>query len=501
MNWYFIKIFTRNLFRQGMFPFINIAGLSVGLAVVLLICAYTFNEYSFDKSFTHHQRIYRANSEMSMPGMFEGTISFSYNALGPAAKEEIPGVEAAARIFVSPVVVKIDDVLFNVERFCWADDDFFLLFDTPFIHGSPEAFSQPGMVALSESQAKIFFGDKDPLGEILLVAQQHPLEVRAVYRDFPANSSFDYSMIGHYKTSYQTWLNNLSWGGGPPNTETFFLLAPGTDAVVVEAGMQRLVEKNLEKPFYQISLQPLNKIHLYSKDHLSFGPYKFTCNYGDVERVQLFSLLAAIILLVACINYMNLSTAQAQKRSKEIGISKTVGAKRKQIIARLYSETGMLTFLSFTVAVVLALLLLPVFNLIAGQDIQLGLLMNSRFSLILLLVYLATTSISASYPVLYLSGFAPITVIRQSIFTKGSIHAIVRKGLSVVQFSAAVILIAWVIIIHTQLNYVNNKDKGYNVHHILAIPIGKPSSFEALKNDYSAQEAVSVVSFSSEGFQ
>jgi len=503
MNFFFLKIFIRNLSRKGLFPIINIVGLSIGLAAVLLICAFIFNEYSFDKQFTHHQRIYRANADMSMPRM-EGTISFVYNALAPAAKEEIPGLEAAARIFVQPVVVKTGDVLFNIERFCWADDDFFLLFDTPFIHGSPEdIFSQPDMLALSESQAKVFFGDRDPLGEILLFDHQRPMEVRAVYRDFPANSSFDYPMIGHYRTSYKTWLNELSWGGGPPNTETFFLLAPGTDAAVVEAGMQNLVEKNFENPYYQVKLQPLDKIHLYSKDLLSFGPYKFTCNHGDVERVQLFSLLATIILLVACINYMNLSTARAQKRSKEIGISKTVGAKRIQIIARLYSETGILTFLSFAVAIVLALLLLPVFNLISGQNIQPDIFIKGKFLSGMLLVYLATTFIAASYPVLYLSGFAPITVIRQSVFTKGSSHAFVRKGLSVVQFSVATILIACVMIIHTQLNYMNNKDKGYNAHHVVSIPLpAHPEPvLDALKNDYAARASVSSISFSSsEGF-
>ena len=498
MNRFFLKIFTRNLSRQGMFPFINIAGLAVGLAVVLLICSYIFNEFSFDKSFTHHQRIYRANADVSAPG-FEATLSFSATALASAAMEEIPGVEAAVRIFPLQVIVKTGDVLFKVERNCWADEDFFRLFDTPFIHGSAEdVFSQPGRLALSESQAKIFFGDNDPLGEILMLDHQQSMEVRAVYRDFPANSSFDYKMIGHYKTSYQTWLNNLSWSSF--NCETYFLLAPGTDAAVVEAGMQQLAEKNQEKSNYQIKLHPLDKIHLFSKDIFTVAALKFTVRHGSLERVQLFSLLAIIILLVACINYMNLSTARAQKRSVEIGVSKTVGAKRREIIWRLYVETGMLTFVSFAIAFVLALMALPVFNLISGQNIQPEIIINGKFLLGMLLVYLATTSFAASYPVLYLSGFAPVTVIRRATFTKGSAHTFVRKGLSIVQFSVAMILIAWVFIIYTQLNYVNKKDKGYNVHHVLAIPISNRSGLDALRNDYSALEAVSAVSFSCGGF-
>jgi len=493
MNRFFLKIFTRNLSRQGMFPLINIAGLAVGLAVVLLICAYIFNEYSFDQSFTQHQRIYRANTYFSFSGM-KGLSNTSSGALAPAAKEEIPGVETAVRIYLQQLVVKAGDVPFKVDRFCWADEDFFRLFNTPFIHGSPKDFARPGMVALSESQAKVLFGVKDPLGEILMLDNWFPIEVRAVYKDFPANSSINFSMIGHFPSAHQSWIYESHWFN--TQVETFCLLSPKTDATVVETGMQQLIDKNSPMPpgtppVFQVRLQPLDNIHLYSKEIQG----AFTVNHGDIGRVKLFSLLAAIILLVACINYMNLSTARAQKRSKEIGVSKTLGAKRKELIVRLYSETGMLTFLSFGVAVVLALMALPVFNLMSGQNIQPDIFINSKFLMGMLLVYLVTTFIAASYPALYLSGFAPMTVIRQAVFTKGSAHALVRKGLSIVQFSVATILIALVVIIHTQLNYMNNKDLGYNVQHVVGISIPNQSVLDAFRNDYLAQESVSSAAF------
>ena len=495
MNLFFLKIFCRNISRQGMFPIINIAGLSVGLAVVLLISAFVFNEFSFDKSFTHHERIYRANSEMSMMGR-EGITNVTSVPLAPTAKEEIPAVETAVRTFVQEMIVKTGDIPFKVERLCWADEDFFRLFDTPFIYGAPEdIFAQPNRVALSESQAKVFFGDKIPVGEILSI-EGNPYEVSAVYKDFPTNSSFDgYQMIGYFMSASQKWIyNNPYWSS--IQCVTFCLLAPDTDAAVVEAEMQRFVEKNCKDPFYQVRLQPLNKVHLYSKE---IGD-QFTKNIGNIEQVKLFSLLAAIILLVACINYMNLSTARAQKRAKEISISKTLGEKRWEIILRLYCETGLLTFISFLSAIVLAWILLPVFNLILVQDIQLGIFINAGFLLGMLLVYLVTTFVSASYPALYLSGFAPLTVIRRATFTKGSSHALVRKGLNVVQFSVAVILIAMVIIIQTQMNYVNSKDKGYNVQHVVSVNVPNRSVLDALKNDYSAQESVSAISFSAGGF-
>jgi len=242
------------------------------------------------------------------------------------------------------------------------------------------------------------------------------------------------------------------------------------------------------------NLQPLTKVHLYSKDflELSFVNIK----YGDIGRVKMFSLLAAIILLVACINYMNLSTARAQKRSKEIGISKTLGEKRKAITLRLYSETALLTLVAFVSAFALAFIMLPIFNIILGQDIQPDIFINGKFLLGILAVYLVTTLVAASYPALYLSGFAPLTIIRQSVFTKGSSHAIVRKGLSVAQFSVAIILIAWVIIIQAQMNYAKNKDMGYNVENVISIALPSQSGLDALRNDFSAQVSVAATAFS-----
>ncbi len=493
---FFFNIFRRNITRQGIFPIINIAGLAIGLMVVLLICAFIFNEYSFDKSFSNHKRIYRVNSLMTQ--MMAGkTIAVSSNALAPAVKEEIPEVEVAVRIWVLPAVVKVGEEPFKVEKFCWADEGFFHLFDTPLIYGSQETiFSRPSTVAISESEAKILFGDKNPVGETIMLDNKQQMEVSAVYKDFPANSSFSgYQMIGHFMSSYESRIYKPEWGS--LSYETYCLMISGADMPAVEARMQQIVEKGIGGPFLQVKLQRLDEIHLYSKDimfsMLSIG------NLGDIGRVKMFSLLAAIILLVACINYMNLSTARAQKRSKEIGISKTLGAKRGNIILRLYSETGLLTLLSFVLAFILAYILLPVFNQIAGQDIHLGIILDPVFLLGILSIYLITTFIAASYPALYLSGFAPLTVIRQAGFSKGGSHALVRKGLTIVQFSVAVILVAWVIVIRSQVNFMTDKDVGYNGYNVFGIPLGNlsdKSGFDALKNDYLTQESVSVAAFS-----
>ena len=489
---FFLKIFTRNLSRQSVFSVINITGLSVGLTAVLLICAFIFNEFSFDKSFTHHQRIYRVIHSFNESSSFFGgrSVSVTTGALADAMKEEMPAIEAAVRISVWPVVVKTSDEPFKIENFCWADRDFFRLFDTPFIYGSPDAFMQHGSIAISESQAKVFFGDRNPIDETLTVNNQ-PMKVNAVYKDFPENSSFEhYQVIGNYMSA-PSWITNIDWNDMTP--EVFFLLVQGTDVSVVESVIQRLFETNSQIPDIQTHLQPLNKIHLYSKDLSSL----ITNNLGDIGRVKMFALLAAIILLVACINYMNLSTARAQKRAKEIGISKTLGAKRKGIIMQLFAESGLLTFLSFLFGFLLTFALLPVFNLISGQHIHPGVIFNIRFLLGMLPVYLVTTLIAASYPAFYLSGFAPLTIVRRAVFVKGSSHALVRKGLSVMQFSVAVILITWVIVIRMQMNYANHKDMGYDVQNVVSITLSSQSGLDALRNDYLAQESVSEATFSS----
>ncbi len=483
---YYLKIAWRSLRRDGIFSLINIAGLSVGLTVVLIICTFIFNEYSFDKSFRNHERIYRANSYLTQV-MAGKTIAIGANALTPAVKEEVPEVETAVRICLTQTIVKVGEVLFKVDKFCWADEDFFRLFNTPFVYGSVETvFSRPNTVAISESKAKVFFGDKNPLGETIMLDNRQQMEVSAVYKDLPANSSFgDYQMIGHYMPQG----HNLPF-------EFYCLLVPGANVLDVENRMQQAIDKNDGNSFFQIKLQPLDRIHLYSKDIL-YNSY--TSEPGDIGRVKTFSLLAAIILLVACINYMNLSTARAQKRSKEIGISKTLGAKRKSIILRLYSETGMLTFLSFVLAFVLAYFLLPVFNSIVEQDIHPGIILTPSFLLGVLSIYIVTTFVAASYPALYLSGFAPLTVIRQAAFSKGNSHAIVRKGLNIVQFSVAVILIAWVMVIRVQVNYMTHRDIGYDAHNVFGIPMDNlkdNSGFDALKNDYTAQESVLFAAFS-----
>ncbi len=494
---FFFNISWRSLTKRGIFPIINIIGLSIGLAVGLLIYLLIYNERSFDKSFRNSKNIYRINSAIFkfMPGE---TYCTTGSAVGPAMQEAIPEITATVRTFPQSYVVRINDHFLRSD-IMWADKDFFHLFDTPFIYGKPEdAMSGPNAIAISEKMAEKLFGKGNPVGETLELGNQHTVEVKAVFKDFPRNSSFSgYQMIGPFNHSYPAWFHEyIQWGN--IDFETFCLLSENADTTIVGAQMREIHLKECPESnlFYLPSLQRLDEIHLYS----SSFKHSYTSSPSDIGKVKMLSLLAIIILLVACVNYMNLSTARAQKRSKEIGVSKTLGAKRGELIIRLFFETGTLTFISFAIAYLLAFAALPIFNNLLGEQLRFGSAFNPSFLAGALGIWMLTTLIAASYPAIYLSGFPPLLAIRQGSSGKTS-HALVRKILTVGQFAAAIVLIAWVMVIQSQIRFINNKDIGYDPHNLIGIRLANEqgANFESLENDYKAQSSV-VICSRSNGF-
>jgi len=494
MNLFFLKITWRSLTQRGVFPIINIAGLSIGLAVVLLISLLIFSEKSFDRQFKQSKNIYRINCKLTafMPGE---TFVSTANIVGPTMQESVPEIISAVRTYPGSYVVRINDHPMRINMM-WADEDFFRLFDTPFLHGSPEAvMSRPNAIAISEEMAKTLFGKNNPMGETFSLDGKHLMEVAAVYQDFPKNSSFrEHKMIAPFRHSYPSWFRDrLYWGN--IEFETFCLLPEKADTASVGAQMRKLTSDATEgKSWFWPTLQRLDEIHLYSA---KFTGSSNTSSPSDIGKVKILSLLGVIILAVACINYMNLSTARAQKRSREIGISKTVGAKRYELISRLFFETGIFTFISFLAGFVLAAMLLPVFNSLLGEQLDFLLAFRPVFLCVALLIWLATTVFAASYPALYMSGFPPLMAIRSSVSSPKSSHAVVRKVLTVGQFTVAIVLIAWVLIILTQIKFMNNKDLGYNPRNLMCILPGTLSwetDFSPLANDLRAESSVEMVS-------
>jgi len=502
----FKSIFTitlRSLSRQGVFSIINIFGLSIGLAVVMLISLLNFYELSFDRGFKESKSIYRVNACMTKITPGETSVS-TPNALAPAMTAAIPEVIAAVRVCGTWANFTQNEHPVDIE-IKWADDDFFRLFDTPFIYGVPEdVMSRPNVIALSEELAKTIFGNKNPLGELLThsVWSHPPLEVVAVFKDYPVNSSFrEFKAVAPLKHHYNTWLHSrLNWGNNFP-FETFCLLVANADTAAVNAKMLQTISDATqgeweERGYFNPKLQRLTDIHLHSTKFIGTSLMK---SLGDSEKVKTLTLMSVIILLIACVNYMNLSTVRAQKRSREIGISKTVGAKRRELIARLTLETAIFTFISFIVAFMFAWALLPTFNNLTGEQLEIGLALQPMFLCIVLLIWLVTTFLAAAYPALYMSGFPPLTAIR-SQFMPNSSHATVRKILTVGQFAVAIVLIAWALIIQAQITFMNDKDLGYNPRNLIGLWCPHTGDLNAVINDFKAQSSVEIAAFGNANF-
>ena len=485
-----IKQSFRILFRNKTYSILNIVGLSIGLAVVLLICLMVYHERSFDKSFQLGDRIYRLNSYLVayQPGE---TYASTSNKSGPALQELVPEMETTVRTYPITYLVRINDEPRHL-NVMWADEDFFRLFDTPFLQGRPEdVMKQPNAIAISEQMAKTLFGNDNPMGKTLSLRDDFTVEVKAVYKDYPKNSSFHYyRVIAPFMHSNPSWIrDNIHWGN--IDFETFVLLAEHTGAEQVNRRLEELHEQFAQqgqKLFYIPRLQALKDIHLYSG---GFAGTR-TSFQSDIGTVRMLGLLAVIILLIACANYMNLSTARAQKRVKEIGVSKTLGATRSGLIGKLFLETGVITAVSFVLAFVLAYFLLPLFNSLLNAQLVFSQALDPVFLGITLLLWALTTLLAACYPAFYLSSFPPLLAIRAANVTRGSSHAVVRRVLTVAQFSVAVVLIAWVLVIHTQIRYVNNKDLGYNPHKLLFVAASGNTS-EAMAEECRALSFVESV--------
>ncbi|MDR0795849.1 MAG: ABC transporter permease [Tannerella sp.] len=492
MNFFFFRITWRSLTKRGVFAVVNILGLSISLAVVLIMYLQIDHELSIDKSFKESENIYRVNARWLSTARAGEISAITHAGLAQSMKDNLPGVKEAVRVWNRAHILKAGDYESDT-RINFTDAGFFDLFDAQILYGSvEEVLERPGdALALSETEAKKIFGDRNPVGETILWGPQ-TLEIGAVYKDFPMNSSFyGFHIICRNPPPYYTPQAKFA-----VVVETFVLLHEKTDTTGVGQPLRRIWNEDVKEvrgedaPF-TLELQELNKIHLHSS-HITGSS---TTTPGNIEHVKMLTLLAVIILLIACINYMNLATARAQKRSREIGISKTIGAKRYELASQLILETGMLTVVSFIVALGLAYLLLPVFNSLLNVQLYFGLVLNIQFLLGALAILFLTTLIAASYPAFYLSGFQPVTAIRAAAI-RGSKNAFVRQTLIVSQFVASIVLITWVIVIYTQIRYIDNKNMGFNITQIISfwIRTNPGPDFSPFENTFRAQSSVLDIS-------
>jgi len=412
-----------------------------------------------------------------------------------AMKEEVTNVESAARLlkhnFGDPASLRINNQNFTENLFYWVDKELLTIFDIEMVKGSSTgALDRPGTVILSEKTAQTYFGNQNPIGQTIVVDNNRELEVTGIYKDFPENSTLDADIMA---SSNGYWFyDRKSWSNA--SFETYCLLKKNVSVEATQAQIDQMLKANIEKEgqWYTFGLQPLEKVHLYSASFAS----GYASHIGDINEVRNLTYLAILILLIACINYMNLTTARSQKRSKEVGISKTLGASSKSLVWRFYLEAGLITAISIVLGIILTLLLLPSFNALTNQSLTMDLLLTPAFASVTLGVWGITTLVSGLYPSLYLSKFLPKEILSPSL-NRGKGNLVIRKGLVVMQFAASAALIVGVMVIYQQTKYIQNKNLGFVADNVMAISIGGLSGEEnrnALEQEFKKLSEVTAVS-------
>jgi len=469
----YLKIAFRNIKKSKTYSFINILGLAIGVACCILILFYIMDEVSFDSYHENADRIFRVVDSGDAPGGMSFDLALTSAPFAPTMKADFPEVEDAVRLYRRRQIVAKGDINDYEDNLFYSDSSLFNIFSFPLIKGNPAtALQSPHTVVLSESTARKYFGNQDPLNSTLQIEEQDCL-VTGVMKDIPKNSHFAADLFISFKTLEQIPIFQQNYMQNWVRHEfyTYILLTKGQSYTELEAKMPAFIDKYAAEPVKAMlggtlssSLQPLKSIHLHSHLQVEISPN------SDIKYIYIFSLIAFIILLIACVNFMNLATARSAKRSLEVGLRKVVGANRTQLIRQFLGESLMFTLFALLLAVLIISGVLPSFNALTGKNISLSYL-SSGFLLggiIIILLFVGFTS--GSYPALFISRFQPANVLK-GMTSKGSSKSILRRGLVVFQFSISIILIISTIVVLKQLDFLQNKKLGFDKEHVVVVPL------------------------------
>jgi len=448
---FYLKFMLRNIVKQKGYSFINIFGLAIGIAVCSLIFLWVQDELSYDKYHENLDNIHQV--VLNCEGEWWNSSNW---ALSPILKRDYPEIEKATRYDDQNLLIKYKDNSINIEG-ALVDEDFFDIFTCQFIKGdSKTALTEPNSIVITESTANKFFGSEDPTGKTLKIENALDLTVTGVIADLPSNSTFQFNYLAPVKLIGEKKLN--SWS---VESISYLLINQNTHVPDLITKISGVVMKHDTRTNQKVEvfLKPYKKVHLYSLS-----------GTGPILYVYFYSIIAVLILLIACINFMNLATAKARKRAKEIGIRKVSGATKRNLILQFFGESLLYSLIALIIAVVLIILFLPAFNQLSGKQLELNLIENYSQVLGLGLITLLAGILSGFYPALVLSSFNPVNVLKISA-TSGSRKSVLRKILVISQFTATIVLIIGSLVIHKQLNYIKNKDLGFNRNQVVVIPL------------------------------
>jgi putative ABC transport system permease protein len=460
----YLKIAWRNITKHKGFSLINAGGLALGMASCLLLLLYVNYHLNFDKQFKNIDNIYLVENNQPGDGKIY-TFSATPRLAAATIKTEIPDAVQAVRTstYTAEGLLTYKNNSFK-KAGMFADDGFFNIFSYHFIKGTANnALKSPNSIIITQKLAKILFGDEDPMNKIVKRNNQLPLTVTGVIADVPANATFQFEFVLPWVMFEDTnaWAKNATWGSN--FARTVVQLKDPSALGRANKIMKNMVERHNDGNKNQLFLYPFKKLHLYSEfvEGKSVG--------GMIDQIKLFITLAICILLVACVNFMNLSTARSEERAKEVGIRKAIGSNRSSLISQFIIESVILSLLSTAVAIGIVIISLPYFNNLLG--IQLTLPYNNLLTWLAILgIGVFTGVLAGSYPAFYLSSFEPIKVLK-GMFKGGSSALPLRKVLVVVQFGFAVFLITATICIYRQVKFVQEKSTGFNKNNLVEIPI------------------------------
>jgi putative ABC transport system permease protein len=487
----------RNLWKNRVFSAINIAGLAIGMAACIVIMVFVFYERSFDG--IHTRNIYRLDEVQKFEGMVAPqNVALSMFPMAPTLKAEFPEVLNFTRVRqYEKVNIGLGETRQLLPRMFVVDSTFLQMFNFKLLKGNRQtALQSPRSLLLTEESATRIFGKGDPLGKTVMRYGYDtiPLTITGVLANVPDNSHMQFDGLVSFSTIYRPQMME-NWGGNW--LVTYLELAPNANIAAMEKKFPEYLKRHMSNDnwkFYELFLQPLNEVHANSSNitHDYVNYQKF-----DKRYTYIFSFIGLLVLVIACINFMNLSTARSAGRAKEVGVRKSIGAKRVQVAAQFLSESILIALLAMVLAIGLSLLLLPAASALSQRDLQLPLFSNPWLLLSLLGATIVVGAVAGLYPAAYLSSFRPVAVLK-NVFKSGSNKAGLRNVLVVTQFTGAVFLIIATVFAVRQLRFMQQKDPGFSREQVMVIPLNNSANrnYETMKQTLLANTMVKAVSAS-----
>lgn len=476
----YLTVAFRNILKHKFFSLINIAGLVIGMSCCLLLFVYVQDELSYDTFHKDYQQIYRIALHGRIGGQ-EMTTSNSSLPVGPAMKAEIPGVEEFLRLKFATVgagyAIRYEDKVFTEEKVILADSNFFTFFNFPLIQGDPKSvLNEPNTMVVTEQFAQKYFGTLDVVGRMLVVGNDRKaVKITGVATEAPSNSHFHYQAVISFATVEKDYFSG--WGGN--SWQTYARVTPGTSIAEINTKLDELVAKNMGKELEEglgISFEEFKRqggIYSYYLYPMADTRLRTTLMdglepNGSITNVYVFSGVGIFILLIACINFMNLSTARSAGRAKEVGLRKTLGSQRNQMIGQFLAESFLYSAVAILCAIAVSYVVLPYFNLLAGKELTLAALTSPQFIGAALILLVIVGVLAGSYPAFYMTSFSAVEVlkgkVRAGVKSRG-----IRSSLVVFQFAVSTFLIIATAIVIQQLDYMQSKNLGMDKQNVISV--------------------------------